>query len=49
MMEATFTAIDHVQLGMPPDEEQKARAFYADLLGMAELPKPREIAKRGGC
>jgi catechol 2,3-dioxygenase-like lactoylglutathione lyase family enzyme len=44
-----FIAIDHVQLAMPPGEEQKARAFYADLLGMTELPKPAELAKRGGC
>ena len=34
---------------MPPGEEQKARAFYEGLLGMRELPKPPELAKRGGC
>jgi catechol 2,3-dioxygenase-like lactoylglutathione lyase family enzyme len=45
----TFTKIDHVQLAMPVGEETKARAFYGDLLGMAELPKPPELAKRGGC
>jgi catechol 2,3-dioxygenase-like lactoylglutathione lyase family enzyme len=44
-----FTAIDHVQLAMPPGEEERARAFYADLLGMKEIPKPAELAKRGGC
>ena len=49
MSEMPFTAIDHVQLAMPPGEEQKARAFYANLLGMVELPKPPELAKRGGC
>ena len=26
-----------------------AREFYRDLLGMIELPKPAELAKRGGC
>lgn len=26
-----------------------ARKFYADILGMKELPKPAELAKRGGC
>jgi catechol 2,3-dioxygenase-like lactoylglutathione lyase family enzyme len=46
---ASFVAIDHVQLAMPPGEEQKARAFYEGLLGMRELPKPPELAKRGGC
>jgi catechol 2,3-dioxygenase-like lactoylglutathione lyase family enzyme len=44
-----FTAIDHVQLAMPRGEEEKARAFYRDLLGMIEVPKPLELAKRGGC
>ena len=44
-----FTAIDHVQLAIPPDEEEKARTFYRDKLGMIELTKPPELAKRGGC
>ena len=34
---------------MPPGEEERARAFYHDLLGMEELAKPRELARRGGC
>jgi catechol 2,3-dioxygenase-like lactoylglutathione lyase family enzyme len=49
MAESFFIAIDHVQLAMPPGEEQKARAFYEGLLGMTEVPKPPELAKRGGC
>jgi hypothetical protein len=49
MAAAFFIAIDHVQLAMPPGGEQKARAFYEGLLGMAEVPKPPELAKRGGC
>lgn len=44
-----FSAIDHVQLAMPAGEEDRARAFYGTLLGMAEIPKPAELAKRGGC
>jgi len=44
-----FTAIDHVQLAMPPGGEESARRFYSDLLGMLEIPKPPELAKRGGC
>jgi catechol 2,3-dioxygenase-like lactoylglutathione lyase family enzyme len=44
-----FTAIDHVQLAMPAGEEESARAFYAGLLGMKEIAKPTELAKRGGC
>jgi hypothetical protein len=49
MVEASFTAIDHVQLAMPAGAEETARFFYRDLLGMAEIPKPVELAKRGGC
>lgn len=41
-------SIDHVQLAMPAGEEEKARAFFAGLLGFNEIPKPPELAKRGG-
>lgn len=41
-------AIDHVQIAMPAGEEDKARAFYTMILGFTELPKPPELAKRGG-
>jgi septum formation protein len=44
-----FTFLDHVQLAMPPGGESAARQFYRDLLGMVEIPKPAELAKRGGC
>jgi len=44
-----FTAIDHVQLAMPVGEEEIARRFYVGPLGMTEIPKPPELAKRGGC
>lgn len=45
----SFLAIDHVQLAMPPGAENAARGFYSGLLGMSEIPKPVELAKRGGC
>jgi len=41
--------IDHVQLAMPPGGEDGARAFYAGILGLAEVPKPPLLATRGGC
>ena len=41
--------MDHVQLAMPAGGEERARAFYGTLLGMREVPKPPELAKRGGC
>ena len=45
----SFVAIDHVQLAMPPGEESTARRFYADVLELPELPKPPQLAARGGC
>jgi catechol 2,3-dioxygenase-like lactoylglutathione lyase family enzyme len=41
-------SIDHVQLAMPAGEEERARAFFVDILGFTEIPKPAELAKRGG-
>jgi catechol 2,3-dioxygenase-like lactoylglutathione lyase family enzyme len=42
-------AIDHVQLAMPRGGEPLARAFYEGLLGVTEVPKPADLAARGGC
>jgi catechol 2,3-dioxygenase-like lactoylglutathione lyase family enzyme len=42
------TGIDHVQIAAPAGCEPAARAFYGDLLGMEELPKPEPIRARGG-
>ena len=45
-----FVALDHVQLCMPPGQEERARAFYCGVLGMTELPKPADgAAGFGGC
>ena len=41
--------IDHVQLAMPAGEEPAAIAFYEGLLGIPQVPKPPELAGRGGC
>jgi catechol 2,3-dioxygenase-like lactoylglutathione lyase family enzyme len=44
----SILAIDHIQLAIPKGGEEKARSFYMDVLGLTELPKPPELAKRGG-
>jgi catechol 2,3-dioxygenase-like lactoylglutathione lyase family enzyme len=44
----TILSIDHVQIAMPAGEEEKARAFYVNVLGFNEIPKPVELAQRGG-
>ena len=41
-------ALHHVQLAMPRGREDDARAFYRDVLGMRERPKPENLARRGG-
>lgn len=43
------TGIDHVQVAAPPGCEERARAFYGDLLGLPELEKPAALASRRGC
>ena len=43
------TRIEHVQLAMPAGGEDRARNFYARILGIGETPKPAHLAKRGGC
>ena len=44
-----LVAIDHVQLAMPRGGEDRARGFFAGLLGLDEQPKPALLAARGGC
>ena len=41
--------LDHIQLAMPTGEEEKARAFFGDILGMHEVEKPYPLSERGGC
>lgn len=41
-------AIDHVQVAIPRDGEDAARAFYDGLLGLVEQPKPANLAVREG-
>ncbi|MFI8948339.1 glyoxalase [Streptomyces sp. NPDC053750] len=44
-----LVAVDHVQLAAPPGSEGALRAYYVDVLGMTEIPKPPALAARGGC
>lgn len=43
-----FDRLHHMQLAMPPDEEEAARAFFVGVLGMTEVDKPSALAARGG-
>ncbi len=41
--------LDHVQLAMPAGGEDRATAFYEGVLGIPRVPKPADLAVRGGC
>jgi len=40
--------IHHVQLAMPDGEEVDAVRFYAETLGLTQVPKPDALSPRGG-
>ncbi len=40
-------SLDHVQLAIPEGSEDRARTFYAGVLGMREVPKPDTLSKSG--
>ena len=44
----SILSIDHIQIAMPAGQEDRARAFYVNILGFTEIPKPAELVKRGG-
>ena len=48
-MKPLVRSIVHVQVAIPVGGEDVAREFYGGLLGLTEVPKPPELAKRGGC
>ena len=41
--------IDHVQIAIPVGGEDEGRSFFVGLLELVELPKPTDMARRGGC
>jgi catechol 2,3-dioxygenase-like lactoylglutathione lyase family enzyme len=40
--------LTHINITLPKGAEDTARAFYAGLLGLTEIPKPEAIRHRGG-
>ena len=40
--------LDHMQLTMPRGGEDRARAYFCGVLGLAELEKPVALVGRGG-
>jgi len=46
--EPSILGLEHVQLAMPRGGEDEARRFYGGVLGLTEIEKPSNLAKRGG-
>jgi catechol 2,3-dioxygenase-like lactoylglutathione lyase family enzyme len=43
-----LVGLHHVQVAAPRGSEEVLRRFYGDVLGMTEVPKPPDLAGRGG-
>lgn len=43
-----IAGIDHVQVAIPVDADDAARAFYGGVLGLREIPKPAPLNASGG-
>jgi len=41
-------SLHHAQVFYTPGQEAKARAFYADALGLAEISRPASLGERAG-
>ncbi|OUS34463.1 glyoxalase [Rhodobacterales bacterium 56_14_T64] len=41
-------ALDHIQIAIPKGGEDQSRAFWAALVGLREIPKPKALQARGG-
>jgi catechol 2,3-dioxygenase-like lactoylglutathione lyase family enzyme len=37
-----FKRLNHIQICIPVGKEMEARRFYTDILGLEEIPKPKE-------
>lgn len=44
----TIARLNHVHITIPKGAEAEGRAFYANLLGLPEIPKPASLAAMGG-
>ena len=45
---ALIKCVDHVNVQVPPEVEEAAKAFYRDLLGLKPLKKPDSLGPKGG-
>jgi len=43
-----FKRLNHLQICIPKNKEEEAKAFYCGLLGLKEIEKPDDLKKNGG-
>lgn len=43
-----FKRLDHIQICIPKGQEDKARHFYTNIIGLKEIPKPEQLISNGG-
>ena len=48
MSQPLVVGLHHVQVSCPAGSEDELRGFYVGVLGMTEVPKPPQLAVRGG-
>ena len=47
-MKPVIKRLDHIQICIPTGEEEQARAFYRDIIGLEEIEKPEALKPNGG-
>lgn len=47
-MKIKFKRLNHIQICIPKNEEEKGRAFYCGILGLKEIEKPERMKINGG-
>ena len=47
-MKIKFNRLNHIQICIPKNAEQKAREFYCGILGLEEIEKPEVLKANGG-
>ncbi len=48
MYKIKFRKLDHLQICIPTNAEDKARAFYSDIIGLMEIQKPEALTGNRG-
>ncbi len=43
-----FRRLNHIQICVPKGKEDEARKFYTVIIGLKEIPKPKELIPNGG-